>query len=103
MRDGKVLMIGESNEQRPTRNAQRPTLNLPWQDFDYIDSLFGRTTLDTPRRGSQVVRSRSAKPLFAGSIPAPASHHGKSAANGVGYAKFFNQSCDAVIRVYDEA
>src|SRR5690242_20397981 len=25
------------------------------------------------RRGSQVVRSRSAKPLFAGSIPAPAS------------------------------
>src|SRR4029077_11959504 len=25
-----------------------------------------------PRRGSQVVRSRSAKPLFAGSIPAPA-------------------------------
>src|SRR5262245_56900202 len=27
------------------------------------------------RRGSQVVRSRSAKPLFAGSIPAPASFH----------------------------
>src|SRR6266404_5206670 len=26
----------------------------------------------THRRGSQVVRSRSAKPLFAGSIPAPA-------------------------------
>src|SRR6476469_9556378 len=28
------------------------------------------------RRGSQVVRSRSAKPLFAGSIPAPASQSG---------------------------
>ena len=27
------------------------------------------------RRGSQVVRLRSAKPLFAGSIPAPASSH----------------------------
>ena len=31
------------------------------------------------RRGSQVVRSRSAKPLFAGSIPAPASFIGNVA------------------------
>src|SRR5205814_4830194 len=33
------------------------------------------------RRGSQVVRSRSAKPLFAGSIPAPASFIGKNIGN----------------------
>src|SRR5439155_8515266 len=32
-----------------------------------------RNTFRIPRRGSQVVRQRSAKPLFAGSIPARAS------------------------------
>src|SRR5213080_4423916 len=46
-------------------------------------SIYGRRLIQVPLqrycplshhwRGSQVVRSRSAKPLFAGSIPAPAS------------------------------
>src|SRR5712664_2084701 len=40
------------------------------------------------RRGSQVVRLRSAKPLFAGSIPAPASTpHAASVHNGVSGSK----------------
>ena len=45
----------------------------------YLCSALDRSAATTilsalaSRRGSQVVRSRSAKPLFAGSIPAPAS------------------------------
>src|SRR6266404_4332776 len=35
------------------------------------------------RRGSQVVRSRSAKPLFAGSIPAPASFRRRRTKRGI--------------------
>ena len=40
------------------------------------------------RRGSQVVRSRSAKPLFAGSIPAPASFHVSQVESARSRAKF---------------
>ena len=71
-----------------------------WSDAPIIQSHYSRTPLlhystdcqrriDTSvanpdilrlaksRRGSQVVRSRSAKPLFAGSIPAPAFFHAR--------------------------
>src|SRR5439155_17056937 len=39
--------------------------------------------LSHKRRGSQVVRSRSAKPLFAGSIPAPASFRRRRTKRGI--------------------
>src|SRR5436189_5426273 len=70
------------------RNIQRSTLNAQIGEvveaFARRTSVYLRSALDTTAattilfalahwRGSQVVRSRSAKPLFAGSIPAPAS------------------------------
>src|SRR5216117_3384474 len=78
------------------RNVQRSTLTVPRPNRRSLYRLSPRRTsmdlrsaLDTSaattilfalghRRGSQVVRSRSAKPLFAGSIPAPAFFIGKN-------------------------
>ena len=90
VRGGKVVTIWQSTEE--TSNAQRSTSNAQFllAALHYsitplcidtasrrVDTLCSRITLISPktRRGSQVVRSRSAKPLFAGSIPAPASFH----------------------------
>ncbi len=59
-------------------NVQRATLNvqpqMPEERRTRVDTAQANVTLVAlDRRGSQVVRQRSAKPLFAGSIPAPAS------------------------------
>src|SRR6266700_779917 len=76
----------EFKKKRSTLNVQRSTPKS--EKLSRLSprraSMDLRSALDTsaattilfvlaPRRGSQVVRSRSAKPLFAGSIPAPAS------------------------------
>ena|SRR6266496_1019441 len=80
----------EFKKKRSTLNVQRSTPKS--EKLSRLSprraSMDLRSALDTsaattilfalaPRRGSQVVRSRSAKPLFAGSIPAPASFHGQ--------------------------
>ncbi len=64
--------------ERPTSNAR--TSNVEWandrrQAGARVDRFHPRSyaPVRAKRRGSQVVRSGSAKPLFAGSIPAPAS------------------------------
>ena len=61
-----------TNVQRPTSNVQRRIE----EDCGRVDREIRRSysPVRRQRRGSQVVRSGSAKPLFAGSIPAPASN-----------------------------
>ena len=72
----------EFKKKRSTFNVQRSTFNA---QIGEVAEAFA-TALDTTaattilsvlahRRGIQVVWSRSAKPLFAGSIPAPASRY----------------------------
>src|ERR1700745_1210073 len=58
-----------------SRLKTHPAFRDPHSAFSAaVDSPQFRTTVPIRiRRGSQVVRPRSAKPLFAGSIPAPAS------------------------------
>src|SRR5207237_5509272 len=75
----------KANVQRPTFNVQRSIEDGALQKRSPRQaSILSPSALDTSAatlilsaravwRGSQVVRSRSAKPLFAGSIPAPAS------------------------------
>src|SRR6266550_3263140 len=73
----------EFKKKHSTLNAQ---IGEVVEAFARRTSVYLRSALDTTAattilfalahwRGSQVVRSRSAKPLFAGSIPAPASFH----------------------------
>jgi hypothetical protein len=59
---------------KQTSNVQRPTSNIEFNCRKLtVRVQTGIVFPFSKRRGSQVVRSRSAKPLFAGSIPAPAS------------------------------
>ena len=57
------------------RSLRRSPRRTPMYLCSALDTSAATTILSAlaSRRGSQVVRSRSAKPLFAGSIPAPAS------------------------------
>ncbi|MEY2557983.1 MAG: hypothetical protein QOE34_1408 [Verrucomicrobiota bacterium] len=69
-----------------------------------VDSIIRRSYSPFAlRRGSQVVRSGSAKPLFAGSIPAPASHSFRRAERDADASKPTSRKLNASFRFWLQA